>query len=135
MRGNSLKIDINKDFMKEYKSNLYKGFSGSELVYLIGGLSISAVMVVLAMKVFNMQPVFAVYMSVPLATPVMFAGIYKFQDYLKPQDYLREKQYTENSARLHFETDEPDVTKYFSMHHKEKRQQLSILNIIRKKVA
>lgn len=64
MRGNNLKIDINKDFLKEYKSNLYKGFSGSELMYLIGGLSISAVMVVLAMKVFNMQPVFAVYISV-----------------------------------------------------------------------
>lgn len=135
MRGNNLKIDINKDFLKEYKSNLYKGFSGSELMYLIGGLSISAVMVVLAMKVFNMQPVFAVYISVPLAAPVMWSGIYRFQDYLKPQDYLREKQYTQDSDRLHYETDEADVTKYFTMHHEEKRQPVSILNIIRKKVA
>ena len=122
MRGKNLKIDINKDFLKEYKDNFYKGFSISELVHIIAGLAVSAVIMLINVKLFGMQLVSAVYISVPFAAPVILTGIYRYQEYLKPKDYLCERQYTEASDRLHFETTEPD-SRYFSMYHETGKRQ------------
>ena len=122
MRGNNLKIDINKDFLKEYKDNFYKGFSVSELVHIIAWLGVSAIIMLIMTKFLGMQIVSAVYISVPFAAPVILTGIYRYQEYLKPKDYLYERQYTEASGRMHFETTEPD-SRYFSMYHvTDKRQ-------------
>ena len=63
MRGNNLKIDINKDFLKEYKDNFYKGFSVSELVHIIAGLGVSAIIMLIMTKFLGMQIVSAVYIS------------------------------------------------------------------------
>ena len=42
MGGNNLKIDINKDFLKEYKDNFFKGFSVSEVIHLVAALGVAA---------------------------------------------------------------------------------------------
>ena len=47
MRGNNLKIDINKDFLKEYKNDFYKGFSVTDIVHILAGLSVSAVVMLI----------------------------------------------------------------------------------------
>jgi hypothetical protein len=136
MRGNNLKIDINKDFLKEYKDNFYKGFSVTELVHIIAGLCVSAVIMFICVKIFQIDIVMSVYISVPFAAPVILAGIYRYQEYMKPKDYLFEKQYTQASERIHYETDEPDSDRFFTMHHCEKKEGNinNKINLMRKKV-
>ena len=68
MGGNNLKIDINKDFLKEYKNDFYKGFSVTDIVHIIAGLSVSAVIMTIAVMLFKIDVVFAVYISCLLYT-------------------------------------------------------------------
>ena len=86
MRGNNLKIDINKDFLKEYKNDFYKGFSVTDIVHILAGLSVSAVVMLITVMLFHIDVVFAVYVSVPFAAPLILAGIYKYQVYLSPRN-------------------------------------------------
>lgn len=139
MRGNKLKIDINKDFLKEYKNDFYKGFSVTDIVHIIAGLSVSAVVMLITVMLFHIDVVFAVYVSVPFAAPLILAGIYKYQEYLSPKEYVQERQYTQNISRVHYETDEPDTTRYFTMYHNSTSTQKQwrvndITKILRKKV-
>lgn len=58
-----------------------------------------------------------------------------YQDYLKPKDYMLERQYTLASEKLHYETEEADVTKYFTMYHnKTAYKKNTITDTLRKKV-
>ena len=136
MGGNNLKIDINKDFLKEYKNDFYKGFSVTDIVHILAGLSVSAVIMTIAVMLFKIDVVFAVYISVPFAALFILAGIYKYQEYLSPKEYVLERQYTQSISRIHYETDEPDVSRYFTMHHSVQKHgsMNSVLEIIRKKV-
>ena len=130
MGGNNLKIDINKDFLKEYKDNFFKGFSVSEVIH----LGVAALIMYVAVRYLHIDIVAAVYISVPFIIPIVFSGIYMYQDYLKPKDYMLERQYTLASERLHYETEEADVTKYFTMYHKPAYKKNTITDTLRKKV-
>lgn len=136
MRGNNLKIDINKDFLKEYKDNFYKGFSVSELVHIIAGAGCAGIIMYIATALFHIPVVISVYMSVPFVFPVIFLGIYKYQEYLKPKELLVERRYTQVSSMLHYETDEPDMTHYFTMHRdiRVNKHDYDVFNILREKV-
>lgn len=134
MGGNNLKIDINKDFLKEYKDNFFKGFSVSEVIHLVAALGVAALIMFVAVRYFRIDIVAAVYISVPFVIPIVFSGIYKYQDYLKPTDYMLERQYTLASERLHYETEEADGTKYFTMYHKPAYKKNTIIDTLRKKV-
>ena len=50
MAGNNLKIDINKDFLKEYKDNFFKGFSVSEVIHLVVVLGVAALIMYVAVR-------------------------------------------------------------------------------------
>lgn len=134
MGGNNLKIDINKDFLKEYKDNFFKGFSVSEVIHLVVALGVAALIMYVAVRYLHIDIVVAVYISVPFIIPIVFSGIYMYQDYLKPKDYMLERQYTLASERLHYETEEVDVTKYFTMYHKPAYKKNTIIDTLRKKV-
>lgn len=134
MGGNNLKIDINKDFLKEYKDNFFKGFSVSEVIHLVAALGVAALIMFAAVRYLHIDIVAAVYISVPFVIPIVFSGIYKYQDYLKPKDYMLERQYTLASESLHYETEEADVTKYFTMYHKPAYKKNTITDTLRKKV-
>lgn len=134
MGGNNLKIDINKDFLKEYKDNFFKGFSVSEVIHLAMALGVAALIMYVAVRYLYIDIVAAVYISVPFIIPIVFSGIYMYQDYLKPKDYMLERRYTLTSERLHYETEEADVTKYFTMYHKPAYKKNTIIDTLRKKV-
>ena len=134
MGGNNLKIDINKDFLKEYKDNFFKGFSVSEVIHLVVALGVAALIMYVAVRYLHIDIEVAVYISVPFIIPIVFSGIYMYQDYLKPKDYMLERQYTLASERLHYETEEADVTKYFTMYHKPAYKKNTIIDTLRKKV-
>lgn len=134
MGENNLKIDINKDFLKEYKDNFFKGFSVSEVIHLVVALGVAALIMYVAVRYLHIDIVVAVYISVPFIIPIVFSGIYMYQDYLKPKDYMLERQYTLASERLHYETEEADVTKYFTMYHKPAYKKNTIIDTLRKKV-
>ena len=135
MGGNNLKIDINKDFLKEYKDNFFKGFSVSEVIHLVAALGVAALIMFVVVRYLHIDIVAAVYISVPFVIPIVFSGIYKYQDYLKPKDYMLERQYTLVSGSLHYGTEEADVIKYFTMYHnKPAYKKNTIIDTLRKKV-
>ena len=74
MGGNNLKIDINKDFLKEYKDNFFKGFSVSEVIHLVAALGVAALIMFVAVRYFRIDIVAAVYISVPFVIPIVFSG-------------------------------------------------------------
>lgn len=130
MGGNNLKIDINKDFLKEYKDNFFKGFSVSEVIHLVAALGVAALIMFVVVRYFHIDIVAAVYISVPFIIPIVFSGIYKYQDYLKPKDYMLERQYTLASERLHYETEEAEN----AVDYLCKLYKITISNETRKKI-
>ena len=97
-------------------------------------LGVAALIMYVAVRYLHIDIVAAVYISVPFIIPIVFSGIYMYQDYLKPKDYMLERQYTLASERLHYETEEADVTKYFTMYHKPAYKKNTITDTLRKKV-
>ena len=56
MGGNNLKIDINKDFLKEYKDNFFKGFSVSEVIHLVTALGVAALIMLSGIFILILWP-------------------------------------------------------------------------------
>lgn len=74
MGGNNLKIDINKDFLKEYKDNFFKGFSVSEVIHLVVALGVAALIMYVAVRYLHIDIVVAVYISSAVIIPIVFQG-------------------------------------------------------------
>ncbi|MFQ7024636.1 MAG: hypothetical protein ACLRRQ_09655 [Lachnospira pectinoschiza] len=77
MGGNNLKIDINKDFLKEYKDNFFKGFSVSEVIHLVVALGVAALIMYVAVRYLHIDIVVrCVYISAVYNPNCFFRDIY-----------------------------------------------------------
>lgn len=116
-----MKIEVNKDFLREYKSDVWKGFSGTELVAICTSGAIIAGSVIFLYLEFNVSPTIGVYMSVPLTIPVLLLGFYKYQGYLNPIALLKECFEMHRCKKLSYETkiSERISTRVFTMKRKE----------------
>ena len=97
-----MKIRINKDFLKAYKEDAWKGFSGKELASLLFAAGMAIAFVVLLHRAAGVSPAAAVYAAVPISAPLVILGFYRYQGYLAPQRLLREILYTVSCRRLAF---------------------------------
>lgn len=109
-----MKIHLNKDFNTEYKMDFWKGFSKSEVLYIIQGFAVGGVIASAAFLLFKVPLVACIYLAVPFAALVVFARMYKYQGYLPFIEALKEMRYSEKISVLAYETDEkPD--RHFSI--------------------
>ena len=110
-------IDINKDFLTEYKDDLWKGFSGREIGAIVVAGGVAAGVVALISVFSGMKPSDAVYIGLPVAIPILLSGFYKYQGYLRLKELMKEIIYTHRARHLYFESPDNDLvgTRRFSM--------------------
>lgn len=101
-----MKVNINKDFLTEYKDDVWKGFSMKELITLIIAACVAGGVICLLHFRFGIDPATAVYGGVPVAIPIILLGFFKYQGYLNPIDYIREIMFTGKIRLLTYETAE-----------------------------
>lgn len=99
-------IQINKDFLTEYKDDVWKGFNGRELLSIITGGAIAFGVVILLYFLTKMNPATLVYFAVPFALPAIGIGFYRYQGYLSITDFFKEIMYTWYTKELYFESEE-----------------------------
>ncbi|MDD6667750.1 MAG: PrgI family protein [Lachnospiraceae bacterium] len=99
-------IQINKDFLTEYKDDVWKGFNARELISIITGGATAFGVVILLYYFTKMNPATLVYFAVPFAIPAVGIGFYRFQGYLSLTDLLKEMMYTWYTKELHSESEE-----------------------------
>lgn len=110
-------VDINKDFLTEYKDDFWKGFSAPEVACIALGSAVGIAVTALVVYYTGMRPSDAVYIGIPAAAPIIFLGFYKYQGYLSPVGLLKEIAFTQRTRHMHFESAETDYAciRTFSM--------------------
>ena len=101
-----MKIRVNKDFLREYKDDAWKGFSGKEVASLLLAVGAAIAFVFLLHIGFGVSPAVAVYFSVPAASPIILLGFYRYQGYLSPVRLLQEIFYTYGMKELPYAAEE-----------------------------
>ena len=101
-----MNIEINKDFLKEYKDDAWKGFSLRELLSLIGagliGIGVDALLHFYA----GISIATGVYFALPLAFPVILIGFYRYQGFLTIGRFLKEFLYGQRTATVLYDSAE-----------------------------
>lgn len=114
-----MNIQINKDFLTEYKNDFWKGFSFTELVYVGTGFAIGAVATAIVHFAFNVPVNNAIYLAVPFAMPSTIMGFFKYQGYMPVKRLISEIRYTNACSELNYESSEEDkIRRDFKIHRK-----------------
>ena len=87
-----MKININKDFLKEYKNDFWKGFSMTDIIHIAEGFLCAGAVVAGLVLGFKIPITIAIYCAVPVAAPVIFIGFYKYQGYLSVKELVKHCQ-------------------------------------------
>lgn len=103
------KISVNKDFITEYRDEMWQGFTLSEIITLIVAGSISMSLLFLLYFKLGLNPQVAAYISVPMATPVLVLGFYKYQTYMPLNELFFEFLYTRQLDCLTIADVEPPI--------------------------
>lgn len=101
-----MKIRVNKDFLREYKDDAWKGFSGKEVASLLLAAGTAIAFVFLLHSGFGVSSAVTVYFSVPVASPIILLGFYRYQGYLSPVRLLQEIFYTYGTKELPYAAEE-----------------------------
>lgn len=123
-----MNIKINKDF-KEYKDELARGFSTTEIASIIAALAVALGVMYCIWRLTGLKPDLCVYIAVPSAIPILAIGFYKSQG-MGIIELIKEIIYANKTKMLFFEAEEgvSDNTRIFTMTKKP-----SSKNIKRKK--
>ena len=106
-----MNIQINKDFLTEYKNDFWKGFSFTELVYIGTSFVIGAIATTVVYFAFNVPVNNAIYLAVPFALPTTVMGFFKYQGYMPVKRLISEIRFTNACSELNFESCEEDKTR------------------------
>ncbi len=97
-------IQLNKDFLKEYKDNAWKGFSTKELLSIIvAGIS-ATIMDVCLYAYAGIDPATGVYIAVPIIIPILLFGFYKYQGFFSIAEVAKEVAYYFRTRRLLYDS-------------------------------
>lgn len=99
-----MNIQMNKDFLTEYKNDVWKGFDGKELIALTSAGILTGGIVVGIYLATKMSPATAVYLAIPFAIPIILLGFYAYQKYLPVEKLVQEILYTYATEKLCFAT-------------------------------
>ena len=93
-------FNINKDFINEYKDDLYRGLSGREVISIASGGATAFAVGCFAWKQFGISPDTAVYIGMPFAAPFVILPNVRFQGYMTVTELFREMLYTHFCTEL-----------------------------------
>ncbi|MCR4781805.1 MAG: PrgI family protein [Lachnospiraceae bacterium] len=96
------KIRINKDFVSEYKNNVYKGFNVRELITIACGLPVGVIVGYFLYKKVGLDIQVSTYAGVACVVPIAYIGMYKFQGYLELISLFKEMIYQKKTKELTF---------------------------------
>ncbi len=114
-----MKININKDFLSEYKNDFWKGFSITDIVHILEGFIFGALVVALLYFAFNVPVAMGMYIFGPAAAPIIFFGFYKYQGYMPVKEFIKEYIFTHSSERILYESEEKDIVRVFYINKNE----------------
>ena len=97
-----MEIRNNKDFLKEYKDDAWKGFSTRELLCIIGAAAIGITVDALLHIYAGVSLAAGVYIALPLAIPLILIGFYKYQGFLTVGRFLKEWMYEMSTSRMDY---------------------------------
>ena len=97
-----MEIRNNKDFLKEYKDDAWKGFSTRELLCIIGAAAIGITADALLHIYAGVSLAAGVYIALPLAVPLILIGFYKYQGFLTVGRFLKEWMYEMSTSRMEY---------------------------------
>ena len=97
-----MEIRNNKDFLKEYKDDAWKGFSTRELLCIIGAAAIGITVDALLHYYAGISLAVGVYIALPLAVPLILVGFYKYQGFLTVGRFLKEWMYEISTSRMDY---------------------------------
>ena len=97
-----MEIRNNKDFLKEYKDDAWKGFSTRELLCIIGAAAIGITVDALLHYYAGISLAVGVYIALPLAVPLILVGFYKYQGFLTVGRFLSEWMYEMSTSRMEY---------------------------------
>lgn len=120
-----MQIKVNKDFLTEYKDEVWKGFGVAEIISIILALGCIAGVVFCLYKKFGISPASAVYIGVPVSSPILVAGFYKYQGYMNLAKLIQEIYFTYACKELVFgagERKEPFGHFFFLKRRKGKKK-------------
>ena len=100
--GKTMAIRNNKDFLKEYKDDAWKGFSTRELLCIIGAAAIGITVDSLLHYYAGVSLAMGVYIALPLAVPLILVGFYKYQGFLTVGRFLKEWMYEISTSRVEY---------------------------------
>lgn len=104
-----MNIPINKDINEEYKSDLWKGFTGRQLLFISIALCCGTGMILLCYGVIHIPITYAVYLGMPVCIPIIMAGFWHFQgltfcEFLKVRREVKKNSlYTYQSTENHYD--------------------------------
>lgn len=101
-----MQIPINKDFEKDYKDNLWKGFSMPESISILAALLCCLTVLAILYLKFGIPLDVAPYCSIPFAVPPLAAGFWKSKSGLSLKQYLNVREYVKRTKLLLYEPDE-----------------------------
>ena len=84
-----LTIPVNPDFLREYKTDVWKGLSLRELSGFIAGVLASGILFAVFWRGFRIPPRPAVFLSLPFMVPAVFWGFFYYQGYLTAGQLFR----------------------------------------------
>lgn len=113
-----MRLVINKDFVKEYTNDVWRGFTLRQLISLLCGLGVMLGCMYVLNKWTGIPAATCVYIAVPAAVPVLLLGFWTYQD-MSVLTLLREIWYSKKTAHLAYEAQEFPEAKIFTLESKK----------------
>lgn len=104
-----MRIDINKNFEKEYKPNVWRGFSGRETATIAVSAGIAIALIALFWGKLHWEPMLAGYVAVFGVAPVILLGFWRSRTGLSLIEKIKASLYVDNTAKLKWESEEYEM--------------------------
>ena len=118
-----MNIPINKDFEREYREDVWRGFSLRQLLFLGVGVCIGAGVILFVYFYLGFPIQACVYLGVPAMAPALVVGFYTYQG-MTILEYVKALLYEKNTKVLVWEAGEmicPDLETLTKVTHAERR--------------
>ena len=112
-----MNININRDFLHDYKDNAWRGFSAKELLSITIGVGIGISLAFIVYNVAHIPMAACVYVAIPAAFPVILIGFYKYQGDMNIMELLKAIRFTKKCGILLFEGDDFEDQEVFFMRY------------------
>ena len=114
-----MNININRDFLHEYKDNAWRGFTAKEIASIAVGAGIAITVAFLVYNFAKIPMAACMYIAIPFAVVPILIGFYKYQGEMGIIELIRAMRYTRKCQTITFEGEDLESESVFSMEENE----------------